>query len=166
MTRFALILGLCAAISAPVHADEVVPMPRPDGLVERNRSAALAAEAAAEAAQADALAQAAAPDRAEIAAQIIGPIRACWNVSDLSEDATAVRIWLAFDTTVDGEVIRETIEMTRFENGTQDAAEEALVPAFAAIMRCGNDGLDLPPETHAIWQRVEILFDAASVVTR
>lgn len=156
MIRLALILSLLAT---PVLAD-IVPLPRPEGLVERARAAAEAAEVE------EAVVQAAAPDRAAIAAQISEAIRACWNVGSLSEEAMDVSIRLGFDTTPEGEVIRETIEMTEFSNGTQDAAEEALVQAFAAIMRCGNNGLDLPRETHPIWQRVEITFDAGSMVTR
>ncbi|MBY4895014.1 hypothetical protein KUL25_19825 [Rhodobacteraceae bacterium N5(2021)] len=164
MIRLALILSL---IATPVLAD-TVPMPRPDGLVERARAAAqAAAEAEAEAeAGGTMVAQAAPPDRAAIAAQISEAIRACWNVGALSEEAMAVSIRLGFDTTPEGEVIRESIEMLEFSNGTQDAAEEALVQAFAAIMRCGNDGLDLPSETHPIWQRIEMTFDAGSVATR
>lgn len=168
MTRFALILSLLV-LAGPALSD-AVPVPRPAGLVERARAAAEAAEAEVAAAQATAQAeaevQAVIPDRAAIAAQISGAIRACWNPAGLSEEAMVVRIRLAFETTPDGEVIRETIEMTNFSNGTQEAADEALQPAFAAIMRCGNDGLDLPRDTHSIWQRVEILFDAASMVTR
>lgn len=163
MTRFALILCLFASGAASSAVANVIPLPRPEGLVERSVAAAEAAEAED---VADVLPEASTPDRAAIAAQITGAIRACWNVDGLSDEAMAVRIRLAFDTTPEGEVIRESIAMTEFDNGTQDAAEEALVPAFAAIMRCGDAGLDLPPETHAIWQRVEILFDAASVVTR
>lgn len=160
MTRFALILSLLA-LASPALSD-AVPVMRPAGLVERSRAAAEAAEAEAQAA-----AEAAAtPDRAAIAAQISEAIRACWNVGSLSPEATAVRIRLGFDTTPEGEVIRSSIEMMDFTNGTQDAAEEALVQAFAAIMRCGDNGLDLPPETHEIWQRVEMTFDAASMVTR
>ncbi|GAB5448797.1 hypothetical protein [Gymnodinialimonas sp.] len=151
MIRLALTLSLLAT---PVLA-ETVPVPRPEGLVAR----AQAAEAAAEV-------ETAVPDRAAIAAQISEAIRACWNVGGLSEEATAVRIRLGFDTTPDGQVIRESIEMVDYTNGTQDAAEEALVQAFAAIMRCGNDGLDLPVETHPIWQRVEMTFDAGSMAAR
>lgn len=162
MTRFVLIVSFLA-LAAPALSD-VVPVMRPDGLVERSLAASEAAEA--EAAAEAAAAETATPDRAAIAAQISEAIRACWNVASLSPEATIVRIRLGFNTTPEGEVIRSSIEMMDFSNGTQDAAEEALVQAFAAIMRCGNNGLDLPPETHEIWQRVEMTFDAASMVTR
>lgn len=160
MIRFAptpmLILSLFAT---PVLAD-TVPVPRPEGLVARVQAAAEAV------AETEAALQAATPDRAAIAAQISEAIRACWNVGGLSDEARAVSIVLGFDTTSEGEVVRESIEMMDYANGTQDAADEALVQAFAAIMRCGNDGLDLPAETHPIWQRVEMTFDAGSMATQ
>lgn len=146
MIRIALALMMFAA---PAVAQTMQPVPRPDGL-RRGPAVEVAEEL----------------DRAAIAEQISGAIRACWNVSGLSEEATAVRIWLAFNTTPEGGILRDTIEMIEFSNGTQDAADEALGPAFRAIMRCGDTGLDLPPETHSIWQRVEMQFEAASVVAQ
>lgn len=148
MIRFAVILSLCAT---PLLA-QTEPRPRPE------RVAAAVVEQVAVEEGTEAL------DRAAIAAQISGAIRACWNVSGLSEAAMAVSLRLGFETRPEGEVIRETIELIGYENGTEDAAEEALVQAFAAIIRCGNDGLDLPAETHAIWRRVEMTFDARSMV--
>lgn len=148
MIRYALILTLLAA---PALA-QTAPVPRPEGLGQ-NRTAV------------DQVAPVPG-DRAAVAVQITGAIRDCWNVGDLSEEAMAVRIRVAFEATPEGELIRETIEMTEFSNGTQEAADEALGPAFRAIMRCGEVGLDLPPETYSIWQRVEVLFDASTMVTR
>lgn len=148
MIRLAVLLMLLAA---PAVAQTMQPVPRPDGLGLRRGPAVEVHEEL---------------DRAAIAEQISRAIRACWNVSGLSEEATAVRIWLAFNTTPEGGILRDTIEMIEFSNGTQDAADEALGPAFRAIMRCGDTGLELPPETHSIWQRVEMQFDAASVVAQ
>ena len=162
MIRIALALMM---LTSPSFAQTQQPVPRPDGL-GLNRGPAVvvqppvAAEVAADPVTTGGL------DRAAIAEQITGAIRTCWNVANLSEEATAVRIWLAFDTTPEGRVVRDTIEMIEFSNGTQDAADEALGPAFRAIMRCGELGLDLPAETYPIWQRVEVQFDASSVVTR
>lgn len=165
MTRFSLILSLLASLGAAPAVANVVPQMRPDDLVERNRAAATAAEAAQEqVAQTEV--EADNPDRAAIAAQISGAIRSCWNISNLTDEALAVRISVAFEATADGQLVRESIEMTNYENGTQDAAEEALGAAFRAIMRCAEVGLDLPPETHPIWRRVEMIFDAAGMVTR
>lgn len=173
MIRLAVVFCLLASSAVA----QVIPLPRPEGLVERNRAAATAVEEAA-AAEAEVVSAAVAEvaqtptpqssdiDRAEIAAQITGAIRNCWNVGDMSDAAMAVRIWVAFNTTPQGDLIRESIEMTEFSNGTQDAADEALGPAFRAIMRCAEAGLNFPPETHDIWQRVEIQFDASSMVTR
>lgn len=160
MIRLALILTLLASSAVA----QTVPVPRPEGLVERSRAAAEVSEAVAEVL--DTGTDTGTPGRAAIAAQITGAIRACWNVSDLSPEASVVRIRLAFETTPEGGLIRESIEMTEFTNGTQDAAEEALGPAFRAIMRCAEDGLDLPPETHEIWQWVEVQFDAATMRAR
>lgn len=165
MTRFALILSLLAALGAAPVAADVVPQMRPDDLLERYRAAATAAADVQEQVVQTEV-EATTPDRAAIAAQISGAIRSCWNISNLTDEALAVRISVAFEATADGQLIRESIEMTNYENGTQDAAEEALGAAFRAIMRCAEMGLDLPPETHPIWQRVEMIFDAASMVTR
>lgn len=153
MIRIALALMM---LTAPTFAQTQQPVPRPNGLGLNRGPAVVVAEPVV----------AGELDRAAIAEQITGAIRSCWNVADLSEEAAAVRIWLAFDTTPEGRVLRDTIEMIEFSNGTQDAANEALGPAFRAIMRCGELGLDLPAETYPIWQSVEVQFDASSVVTQ
>lgn len=165
MIRIALALMMLAA---PAFAQTQHPVPRPDGLGLNRASAVAVAEpvVAEEAVDAEEPVVAGELGRAAIAEQITAAIRNCWNIADLSEEAAAVRIWLAFDTTPEGQVVRNTIEMIEFSNGTQDAADEALGPAFRAIMRCGEQGLDLPAETYSIWQRVEVQFDASSVVTR
>lgn len=170
MIRTTLILML---LCGPAFA-QTVPVPRPEGLVECSIDAAdRAVEVAAAVAQAvlteATVADAAEPastGRAAIAAQITGAIRDCWNVGDLSDEVMAISIWVAFNATPEGEVIRDTIEMTGFSGGTKDAADEALGPAFRAIMRCAETGLDLPVETYPVWQRVEVQFDASGMVAR
>lgn len=157
MIRLTLILMLLAA---PALAQTQQPVPRPDDLGQRRAPVVEVAVAPAPVVAEAAL------DRAAIASQITGAIRNCWNIDDLSDAAMAVSIWLAFDTTPEGEVVRSSIEMIEFSGGTQEAADEALGPAFRAIMRCGADGLDLPEDTHAIWQRVEVQFEAASVAAQ
>ncbi|ABD53890.1 hypothetical protein [Jannaschia sp. CCS1] len=164
MMRLALIL---CGFATPVTA-QVVPTPRPADLVERSQAAAEAAATGTEhgpgapnalAGAAPGLPQVETPDRAAIGAQIAEAIEACWTVSNLSEQARGVSIVVAFDTIPEGEVVRESIEMTGFSGGTQVAADEAMAAAVRAITRCANDGLDLPPETYPVWQRIELTFD-------
>lgn len=170
MIRLALLLSLLAA---PALAQTQAPSPRPDGLVER--SAAAAARAAAEPTPAvnEALVQALAEqplqvavDSARLSAMLIEGLEPCWNVGTLSPEAQEVEIVVEFEMTRDAVPIRETIRVVEFSRGTQDAADEALGSAFRAIMRCGQDGLNLPIDVFEQWQRVQVRFDASHTVTR
>lgn len=165
MIRSALIL---LALAAPAFAQSQQPVPRPEGLTDRP---AVAAPVVGQTAPAPMMAEDVRPpseaDRAMVAEQISGAIRSCWNVSGLSPEAQNVRVVVSFEATPEAELIRESIEMVAFENGSQDAADEALGPAFRAIMRCANMGYQgLPPATYPIWQRVQMTFDASAMVNR
>ncbi len=99
-------------------------------------------------------------------AMLIADLRQCWNVGSLSPEAQEVEIVVEFELTRDAVPIRETIALVEFNRGTQDAADEALGAAFRAILRCGQDGLNLPTDAFEQWQRVQVRFDASHTVTR
>lgn len=152
MIRLAVILSLLAS---PAWS-QTRPVLRPDDLGLR---VAPVVEPAAEAP-----AIATAPQ--DLAAMLIAGIQPCWNVGSLSPEAQEVSIIVAFEMTPDATPIRESIRLTDFSEGTQDAADEALGAAFRAIVRCGRDGLGLPAEMFEQWQRVEVRFDASSGASR
>ena len=160
MMRLSLILAL---VTAPALA-ETRPIMRPEGLVQR-ATVVPEAEIVAE----SAIPQAAAPSgmhRAEIGARLAAAIRNCWNVGALSDAALGMNIWVAFENSPEGYPIHDTIRMTEYSGGSAAAGREAFEAARRAIARCGGAGFDLPPEHFAIWQRVEVQFDAATLVAQ
>lgn len=155
-----LVLILCV-LAAPLAA-QVVPQPRPEGLMEPSQDGppVAADPVAPEFMQLSTL------SATEIGAQIGAAIQACWNTGSLSPDAQAIRILVGFDTTPDGEVVRDSIELMEFSGGSEAAAAEAMAVATRAIVRCAALGLDLPAETYPIWQRIELAFEPLEGLVR
>ena len=59
----------------------------------------------------------------------------------------------------DGRPDAGSIRLTDAEGGSDAAVERAFDAARRAIIRCGQDGYDLPRGKYDQWRDVELIFD-------
>jgi hypothetical protein len=83
----------------------------------------------------------------------------CWNVGGLPADALSMVVVVRATLDRDGKPVPHSIRMEAFEGGTADAARIAFEAARRAIIRCGVDGYDLPPESYDQWKDLSLVFD-------
>ncbi|MBS8225890.1 hypothetical protein [Vannielia litorea] len=100
------------------------------------------------------------------AAEVPAPIRAemipvaqCWNVGSLSPVAALTSVTVAFSLSRDGKVVTDSLKMTAWDGTSEAAALEAYEAARRAILRCSQDGFDLPAEQYDAWKHIEMTFD-------
>ncbi len=83
----------------------------------------------------------------------------CWNVGALSTAALEVVVIVGVEMTQDGKPRSETIRMISSQGGTPEATKQAYEAARRAIIRCGLNGFDLPPEKYDQWRDIEMTFN-------
>jgi hypothetical protein len=86
-------------------------------------------------------------------------VQRCWNVGSLSSDALATTVVVAVRMAETGKPDISSILMLSHSGGTARAAQQAYEAARRAIIRCGADGFDLPPEKYAQWRDIEMTFN-------
>lgn len=86
-------------------------------------------------------------------------VRRCWNVGALGSDALATTVVVGVTMAEDGRPVTGSIEMIRASGGDDRAARRAFGAARRAILRCGTDGFDLPPEKYDRWRDIEMTFN-------
>jgi hypothetical protein len=86
-------------------------------------------------------------------------VNRCWNVGALSTEALRVTVTVYVTLGQDGKPVSSSVEMAGFEGGSETAARQAFEAAKRAIIRCGADGYDLPPEKYEEWKELSIVFD-------
>ena len=82
----------------------------------------------------------------------------CWNVGALSMDTLGLTVTVAASMQPDGMPDAGSIRLTDAEGGSGAAVERAFYAARRAIIRCGQDGYDLPPGDYDKWRDVELIF--------
>lgn len=93
-------------------------------------------------------------------------VQECWNVGSLSTDALATTVVVAVRMFEDGRPDTDSIRMLDFSGGGAAAAERAYAAARRAIIRCGIDGYDLPPEKFDLWRDIEMTFNPENMRIR
>ncbi len=83
----------------------------------------------------------------------------CWNVGSLSTDALNTTVVVAVSLTEDGKPQTASIRMLSSSGGSAAAADQAFGAARRAIIRCGANGFDLPPEKYSQWRDIEMTFN-------
>ncbi|MCR9068674.1 MAG: hypothetical protein NXH79_07490 [Rhodobacteraceae bacterium] len=86
-------------------------------------------------------------------------VRNCWNVGSLSTEAQGTTVAITFTMDRDGVPDAVSLRMTNASGGSDTAIQQAFEAGRRAILRCGINGYDLPPESYDRWQRVEIIFN-------
>ena len=93
-------------------------------------------------------------------------VRECWNVGALSTDALAVTVTVAVSMQPDGRPDAGSIRLADAEGGSGAAVERAFDAARRAIIRCGQDGYDLPSDQYDQWRDIEMVFNPESMRIR
>ncbi|MEO0665673.1 MAG: energy transducer TonB, partial [Pseudomonadota bacterium] len=55
--------------------------------------------------------------------------------------------------------VTNSIRLVSSSGGSAQAAQQAFEAGRRAIIRCGVDGFDLPPEKYEQWKEIEITFN-------
>lgn len=83
----------------------------------------------------------------------------CWNVGSLSSAALETTVTVSVDMTPDAKPVSNSIRLIGFSGGDDAAAKQAFDAARRAIIRCGGQGYDLPPEKYDHWREIEMTFN-------
>ncbi|WP_245758892.1 energy transducer TonB [Tropicimonas isoalkanivorans] len=93
-------------------------------------------------------------------------VQRCWNIGSLSSEAQRVTVTVFVRMTPDARPDVSSIQMIDFDGGPEAAANRAYEAARRAIIRCGSDGYDLPPEKFGQWQEIEMVFNPENMRIR
>jgi hypothetical protein len=93
-------------------------------------------------------------------------IQKCWNVGALSSEALRMTVSVTVSLSRDGTPDVASIRMADFSGGSEAAARQAYEAARRAIVRCGNDGFQLPEEKYDEWKDLRLNFDSSGMVLR
>ena len=93
-------------------------------------------------------------------------IQKCWNVGALSSEAIRMTVSVSVSLGRDGRPDVGSIQMLDFQGGSEGAARQAYEAARRAIVRCGNDGFQLPEEKYEEWKQLRLNFDSSGMVLR
>jgi len=86
-------------------------------------------------------------------------VQRCWNVGSLSSEALRTTVVVGVQMAESGKPEIGTIRMISASGGGDAAAKQAFEAARRAIIRCGNDGFDLPVEKYDHWRDIEMTFN-------
>jgi len=86
-------------------------------------------------------------------------VAACWNAAALDPEAAAAQVTVRVTFDRAARPLADSIALIGATDGNPAAAERLYQSARRAILRCGRTGYSLPPETFALWQDMEFLFD-------
>lgn len=86
-------------------------------------------------------------------------VQKCWNIGSLSSEAQRVTVTVFVRMNENATPDTGSIRMLSAEGGNDAAAAIAFEAARRAIIRCGSDGYDLPPEKFGQWREIEMTFN-------
>ncbi|MBK5932706.1 cell division and transport-associated protein TolA [Rhodovulum imhoffii] len=90
----------------------------------------------------------------------------CWNVGALSTEALRTKVVVAVRLDETGRPLAETIRKVSHSGGSEAVARQTYETARRAILRCGVDGFDLPPEKYSQWRDIEMTFNPENMGIR
>ena len=88
-----------------------------------------------------------------------GAIQACWNLGSLSDAAKRIVVTISVSLQANGRPVPNSIKLLNASPGGEAATRKAFEAGRRAILRCLNQGYELPPDKYESWRRVEIVFN-------
>ncbi|WP_185803088.1 hypothetical protein [Pontivivens nitratireducens] len=92
-------------------------------------------------------------------AALASTIQRCWNVGSLSAEALQVNIRVSVSLEENGMPDVNSITMLSHNGTSEAAARQAYEAARRAIIRCGANGFELPPDQYEQWETLTLEFD-------
>lgn len=93
-------------------------------------------------------------------------INNCWSVGALSTEAKNTVIAVDFDMLPDGRPDFNSLTLFSGEGASDAAIQRAFQNARSTIIRCGQQGYDLPRDKYEQWKQVRVIFDASGAQYR
>ncbi|WP_340303295.1 hypothetical protein [Roseobacter sp. HKCCD7870] len=90
---------------------------------------------------------------------LIADVRTCWNVGALSSEAQRTIVTISVTLGQDGRPDAGSIRMIDSSGGSDASVSQAFEAGRRAILRCGANGFNLPPEKYDQWQTIEMVFN-------
>ncbi|WP_340261675.1 hypothetical protein [Roseobacter sp. HKCCA0882] len=91
--------------------------------------------------------------------ELITNVRACWNTGALGAEAQRNQVTIRVELTIEGRAVPDSIELIDSTSGSATAIMELFESARRAILRCGANGFNLPPDKFDQWKTVEFVFN-------
>lgn len=93
-------------------------------------------------------------------------IQQCWNVGSLSSEALRTTVVVGVSMNEDGRPLAESLRLIDYAGGAAEDAAEAFESARKAILRCGANGFNLPPDKYNEWRELEMTFNPENMRIR
>lgn len=90
---------------------------------------------------------------------LIADVRACWNIGALSSEAQRTVVTISVTLGQDGRPDAGSIRLIDSAGGSDASVGQAFEAGRRAILRCGANGFNLPPEKYDQWQTIEMVFN-------
>lgn len=89
-------------------------------------------------------------------------VQQCWNI-DPGSPAARVVVTVGMEMLENGRVESSSLKLLSSSGGDDIAVRSAFDSARRAILRCGAEGYNLPPEKYDHWRTIEITFDPSKM---
>ncbi|MCY4007841.1 MAG: hypothetical protein OXE84_13620 [Rhodobacteraceae bacterium] len=93
-------------------------------------------------------------------------IQRCWNIGSLSDAARFIVVTVEVELDLSGRPIPGSLELLNTTSGPEEARMRAFEAARRAVLRCLNQGYELPRDKYESWQKVEIEFNPEEMRNR
>ena len=77
----------------------------------------------------------------------------------MGSEAASVTVTVGMEMDPSGRVVSSSLRLIGSEGGSASAADTAFQAARRAIMRCQNDGYQLPQDKYDQWKTIEMTFN-------
>ncbi len=93
-------------------------------------------------------------------------IQNCWNIGSLSDAARFIVVTVEVELDLSGRPIPGSLELLNTTTGPEEARMRAFEAARRAVLRCLNQGYELPRDKYESWRKVEIEFNPEEMRNR
>ena len=98
--------------------------------------------------------------------RLVAQVQSCWNLGATSTEALRTTVTIAFSMTDEGKPIQGSVKLVRSNSDSERAVQRAFESGRHAILKCLENGHDLPIEKYEQWQNVEMTFDPREMMRK
>ncbi len=93
-------------------------------------------------------------------------IQGCWNWGALSTEASRTTVTIQFRMTEDGRPVKNSIKLVSSDSKSESVKQTAFESGKRAILKCLENGHDLPIEKFERWRHVGIAFNPRDMLRK